>query len=56
MEALVNAEDNPMSKLAGVWDVVGEIIRIHVANNSPGPISKYKIQLSKPNVDPKAVS
>ena len=37
MTALVNDEDTPMSKLVGVWDVVGEIIRTQVANDLPGP-------------------
>ena len=37
MEALVDDEDQPMSKLAAAWDVVGEIIKIHVANDLPGP-------------------
>ena len=37
MEAPGDDENHPMSKLAGVWDVVGEIIRIHVAVESSGP-------------------
>ena len=36
MEALVDNKNHPMSKLA-VWDVVGEIIRIHVASEPFGP-------------------
>ena len=36
MTDLVNNEDNSMSRLAGMWDVVGEIMRSHIAKDLPG--------------------
>ena len=33
----MDVENHPMSKFAGVWDVVGEISRIHDAVELSGP-------------------
>ena len=34
---LVNDPDSSLSNLVCVWDVVGVIIRSHIAEDSPGP-------------------